>query len=290
MSSLLSTRFLFKQQAKIASTTDDVLIDRLLAEVSETIERICDRTFGTATYRTWLDGSGERCMLLPNYPITNIYMVTEYTDDVMTLSFSGGEEASVSATSTAVLLHSVSTTGAETSTTCLLATYKTVTALATYINTLSGWTATITSSMDTRPTALLKPMWSEDAASPNQATLTIASDSSKIRVSSLTQRSIERDHGFVFPRGRNNLFVWYVAGYTLPVDNTGHIALTTEGDMPAGLMYVVNSIINEMYQSVTANQTINSERIGGYSYSRADVTQITQARVAGLFPYIRRTV
>ncbi|MDD5511540.1 MAG: phage head-tail connector protein [Dehalococcoidales bacterium] len=292
MSSLLTTRFLLKQQAGISGSTDDTLLDRLIADVSEAIERKCDRTFGTATYRQWLDGTGTRKMILPNSPITNIYMVTGYYDDVMTVMFTGGEEASVSVTSSSVLLHSVSTAGAETSTTLALATYKTVTTLAAQINLTAGWTAVIQSGMETRPTTLLRPMWADDATDPNLAELTIASETDKIRVSWATQRAIESADGFGFTCGKQNIFVWYVAGYTLPVDNTGHTALETAGDLPGGLVYAVNGAINDSYLSRKRDFTLKSESIGAYSYSNADtsVAAAVDARWRELSPYARKTL
>lgn len=290
MSSSLTTRFLFKQQAGISGTTDDTLIDRLILDVSDAIERRCDRVFGTATYRHWLDGTGTKYLLLPQYPITNVYMVTDESDNVLTITFSGGEEASVSVTDTSVLLHSVSTAGAETNTSTLtFATYKIVSTLAAAIAAVSGWSATIESSMSTRPTALLRPMWAEDATDPNDATLIIASESSKIRVSYLTQRAIESSDGFIFPCGRQNIFIWYVAGYTLPVDNSGHSALETTGNLPGGLVLAVNGILNDVYLARRRDRTLQSESLGDYSYSNAQVSAAIDSHWRELSPYVRKS-
>lgn len=294
MASALTTQFLFKQQAGVSGSTDDTLILRLIDDVSDAIERYCDRTFGTATYRQWLDGTGTERLLLPQWPVTNAFMVTSDYDDVMTVMFTGGEEASVSVTDTSVYLHSVSTAGVATDTTIALATYKTVTALHTQIETVSGWSAVISSGMDTRPTTLLRPMWADDATSPISAELTIASDSSKMRISLTSQRAIESADGFCFPWGRRNIFVWYTAGYTLPVDNAGHTALTTTGDLPGGLIVAVNSIVNDVYQARRRDRTLRSESLGDYSYTNASgpgdglVVGAVEAHAHELSPYRRK--
>ena len=296
MSSLLTTRFLLKQQAGITDTANDTLIDRLIADISESVERRCDRVFGTATYTQWIDGSGTEKLTLPQTPINNIFMVSINVDDIMTVEFTGGEEASVSVNGSSVLLHSVSTAGVVTDTTLAIATYKTCTTMAAAISLIAGWSCVIEPSMSTRPTAMLRPMWSEDATSPTTAILTVASESEKVRVSLASASTIENVNYWSFPYGRQNIFVWYSAGYTLPVDNAGHTALETAGNLPGGLISAVNGIVADAFRSRDKNRTLNSESMGDYSYSNASgavagmVVSAVESHSRELSPYIRKSL
>jgi hypothetical protein len=107
---------------------------------------------------------------------------------------------------------------------------------------------------------------------------------------------MERDNEFAFPYGRQNIFVWYAAGYTLPVDNAGHTALTTDGDLPGGLILAVNGIMADAFRSRDKNRTLNSESLGDYSYTNASgsvagmVVSAVEAHSRELSPYIRKSI
>jgi hypothetical protein len=58
------------------------------------------------------------------------------------------------------------------------------------------------------------------------------------------------------------VFVWYRAGYTLPTDSPA-----SDGTLPQGLALLVNQILTDVLSSTKLNSNLQSESIGGYSYS-----------------------
>ncbi len=60
----------------ITSTTDDVLLGRMIESASDFVESVTDRTFALTSYNTVLDGIGGTRLLLPNYPIVSVSSLT----------------------------------------------------------------------------------------------------------------------------------------------------------------------------------------------------------------------
>lgn len=284
----LTTRFLFKQHAGITGTANDAVIDALIDDVSALIADVCDRVFELTTYKQWLDGSGGQTMLLPQWPITVIHKVTSDTDDVLDVKFQGdGTHADVTVDATNCTLHHVDNSGDEQSTALALATYKTVATLATAIDAVSGWTTVTRGGHDNEPTLFLMPVYGADALSPDYPTLEVPDDSYNVRIVSETDRLIERTAGFAFPCGRSNVFAWYKAGYTLPVDNAEHTALATAGNVPKGLTLLVNQAIFDVYSARAHDAAMKSEKIGDYSYTRGAVESAVTIREAELQNYMK---
>ena len=272
MSVNLTTQYLFKLYAGISVATHDTLIDRLISDVCELIAKSCNRTFESTTYKQWLDGNGETQMALPQWPITRIYKITSDTEVVMDIKFTGdGSHADVTVDATNVSLHTISAAGAEASNDLPIGTSKIISTLSAAIELISGWTTTVYSGTSSLATLFLKPIYGEDALSPTTASLEVPDSSYSVRRVEGTNRMIEQINSYQFLLGRSNVFCWFTAGYTLPVDNAGHTALTTEGNVPGGLTSTANAIINDVFKGRKKDSAMQSEHLGDYSYSRADV-------------------
>jgi len=270
----LTTRYLFKQYAGISVTTltYDALIDRLISDACELIGKACNRTFESTTYKQWLDGNGEIRMALPQWPITRIYKVTSDTEVVMDIKFTGdGSHADVTVDATNALLHTLSDVGVEASSELALATYKTISTLSAAIELVSGWSTSVYSGTNDLATLFLKPIYGEDALSPTSASLEVPDSSYSVRLVEGTNRMIEQVNLYRFLTGRSNVFCWFMAGYTLPVDNDEYTGLATAGNVPGGLTNTANAIISDVFKSRKKDSTMQSEHLGDYSYSRADV-------------------
>ena len=249
MSVNLTTQYLFKLYAGISVATHDTLIDRLISDVCELIAKSCNRTFESTTYKKWLDGNGAIQMALPEWPVTRIYKVTSDTEVALDIKYSGtGTHADVTADATNVSLHTVSAAGVEVSTDLLVATSKVISTLALAIEAISGWTTTTFSGTSSLATLFLKPVFGENALSPTTASLEVPDSSYQVRLVEGTNRMIEQINPYQFLSGRSNVFCWFTAGYTLPVDNGDHSALTTEGNVPGGLTNTANAIINDVFK------------------------------------------
>lgn len=310
MAGELTTRYLYKLFAQIptATTTWDALIDRLITDTSEMVASYCDRVFTTTTYKEWYDGTGTQRLVLPENPITALYKCCINRNDVLKIQYtSTGLHADVTFDGTSVILHSIDATGTEATSTLAIATYKIASTMATAINLVSGWTAEAQTNFTSTPMILVRKETGLPAKSNDYAMLGAADeDGIEVRIMAGSDRTIERnlDLGssvyvdgadFVhFPMGSANIFVWYVAGYTLPVDNAGHTTLTTAGNVPGGLTQAVNMVIKTVIGEGKVGGAYKSESLGDYSYTKADtVTGVSSAITLyrNYFnPYMRITI
>lgn len=281
---MLSTLFLFKTAMGITQSDDDDQFVALLGAASDAIVRHCDRTFALTTYREWLDGSGERFMLLRNWPITAIYGVATGFQQALQVKHATATYANVSAEDTGIRLFSVDTTGAQTESTIAYSSYATIGSLAAQIDSL-GWSTSILSGMSSQPSTLIRPIASVWAVSPSYAELQIPYMSRNVRLNPDSDRMIERlDWGFdldltaagtrnpmIFPLGHSNVFAWYKAGYTEPVDDNSHSNLSVAGNVPAELTFICNNIAKALYDaSDDVIGSSQSQRTGDVSWSIAE--------------------
>lgn len=259
---MLSTLFLFKTAMCIDNSEDDDQLVTLLGAASDSLARYCDRTFALTTHKEWLDGTGERFVLLRNWPVVAVYGVDTGFQQVLQIKHPSATWANVSAEDTGLRLFSVATTGTETESILAYSKYPTIGTLATAVDAL-GWTTSVLSGMSSQPSTLIRPIASVWAVSPSYADLQIPYMSRNVRLNPDSDRMIERlDWSYdldltaagtrsplIFPLGHTNVFAWYKAGYTEPVDDTGHTMLATAGNVPAELTFICNNITKALYDA-----------------------------------------
>jgi hypothetical protein len=292
MATNLTTLFLLKRFMGTASDADDDLLERLIDDVCAQMAKVCDRTFESTSYRQWLDGNGSTRILLPQYPVTSLFRVSITTNDaVREVKYSGsGKHADVTVTSTGVIMRHVDAAGAVQSSTILFSTYPIITSLGTAISGVSDWSCSVQSGYEYEPSQLLCPMQGVWALNPDDAELLLPDDGVGVRISSQSERMIERVGGGTFPCGRHNIFVWYVAGYTLPVDDGEHSELTTTGDVPGGLTQLANEIVRDVYKDRKKSSGVKQFRLADWGETRDAVLSAVERRKADLSPYMRKTL
>jgi hypothetical protein len=303
MAGELTTRYLFKLHAGLGNLNNDqnAYIDQLITQSSSLIAEACNRTFALTSYKRWLDGSGAGRMVLPEYPIVSLYRVSTCSSNVMDLTWSGGTHADVSFDGVKLSLHTVTSSGVEaTDETITVALYPIVSEMVTAINLLSGWTATAHSGKENQSTLLIRPVRGRPALSPACTSIDSPDEGFDVAVAAISDRVIEVDssglsgfgtaavpgyfdnpfnthynrcaYGSGFPSGRANVFVWWRAGYTLPVDNGSHTALSTAGDVPGGLTLVTNQIVQDIFNQRDEDANMNAESEGDGSFTRDSFT------------------
>ena len=300
MSSQLTTLARYKAYAGITNSSQDALISLMITEASGAIERYLRRTLASTTYKEWFDGSGAPELRIVQYPITALYQVSIGTRSVATISNTSAlvAWASLSFDGLNLTLMEISTSGVETPTVLPVATYKTITAMQTAVNNVSGWSCSLLSpEYGIFPSSMLRPLYGQNALGSCLADLVLpdASISSKIidqdmielinseqfpswdifpqtqqpnRMSALQPGITPPTFSYGFPPGSKNIFVWFTAGYTLPSDSPA-----SDGTLPAGLALLVNQIIADCLASTKINSNMSSESIGDYSYSLRSTTQ-----------------
>jgi hypothetical protein len=246
-----------------ADTDDDGQLTAIITAASAMIATVLGRTFEQAEYRTWLDGTGGQYLRLPNYPINDILQVSLQEQRVATLQNSGAQRAMVACDGTTLKLTDVSTAGVKTTNEITLADYPTVTALAAQIETFSGWSVTIDSGEGTEYTPNIKPLRAMDAtATGRDAELIVPIESESGMLVDETHRLLQREPGCGWPRGRQNVFVWYDAGYDCPAIDGG----PDDGNVPPELEAITNEIVQQIFDASEVDANMESERIGNYQY------------------------
>ncbi len=311
----LTTLTRVKAYMGLSGTAQDSLITLLIPQVSDQIAKHLRRDLVATTYRSWVNGTGSPILRLEQWPILNVYQVSLSTMAVGHIQNSSAsiKRASVSFDGTNLSLMSVDNTGTETLTDLPVATSKTLSALKTAIEAVSGWEVTLNSTdYAMEPSSMLRPIFSAPAADGDTADLVLPDSQEAVKliaedlielirpISFSSTESIIQGFANVpgigegFPTGSANVFVWYKAGYTLPSDASGETP-ASDGTLPPGLALIVHQIMQDVLSSTKLNSNLQSESIGGYSYSlRSDsqgaVASAVRNRARDLDAYMKVTL
>jgi len=234
-------------------TAGSVESDNALAirdAVEAWLQKYCNRTFESTTYTLEkYNGTGTKYLYLRQTPVTALYRVATSTTDVIRIkNTSEYTTASVSVTSTGIVLEK----DGSTNTTALFATYTTMTALATAISAISGWSASVASSTyNSYKSSNLLKVYGLNCIDSNEVYLRMPDDA-------LDDIELNENNGMIysssgFPKGFNNIYVTYVAGYT-------------SASMPADLVFAVKVFLKSIYDKFTAGSwNVRGYRIGDIS-------------------------
>jgi hypothetical protein len=244
----------FKTYAGITSSDDDTLIGYLISRATSAIERYCDRTLRSATYREFYDGTGTNDLTLKEYPISAVTLLSTSRQDALRLINinSDAYNAYVTVDSTSIYLVVQGGTNAGTDT-LTLADY-TITELTAAINALgTGWTAyNDDTTVGYWESAELLPCDGLEALSSNTYI--------QIPYEPIHDFKLYENQGAIyysggFPMGHQNITVRYTAGYA-----------TT----PADLEQICIDLVNVYYRSRERDTSVKSEKLGDHSITFID--------------------
>jgi hypothetical protein len=256
-------------------------MDDIVNASSDTVIRYCNRDFALTTYDEVLDGSGARNLLLSQYPVTQILRIATNNTNAMGIhqSDTGCSRASwrldgtTASPSVPNYLYLVSAkNGVETAVTIgpvtsatptvtinggsptTIAQMLTLTDLATAINTYVGsygWQSIALGQFGTWPIADLRPpQGALEARWYGYAFLTMFGLNFFLFDFNPDVGEIVSAQGFDF--GYRNYRVIYQAGYST---------------VPSPIQQAVAALAVSVYQSRGINTNLQSESLGGYSYS-----------------------
>ncbi len=260
-----------KDYLGIKTNEDDSVIAYLVTAATEAIENTCDRTFASATYNQWIDGTGSNYILLPQYPITALTRISldKKVALEVTCTKSGASRAYISVSSTALTLNSV-TQGTTTTNSLTLASYATLTLLKAAIDAVSGWSATIMNSDANWSPSDIRPCQGWECYTPAQVGLYVPSDA-ETELDYNTDRMVYLSS--VAPKGNKNIFVSWTGGYTT---------------IPQIIQVCCAKLVGELYHEGKRDGSLQSETIGAYSWSaKADNMLRTTGMIKDLMPYIK---
>lgn len=220
-----------RQNLPASSNADEPAISTLITAASRAIRQYCSRDFVSTAYDELYNGTGQRRLVLREYPIISVQSLRYRPVTVLKIinSLANTPIARVAVTATGLTLVRV-TSGVVTTVSVTFAANITVGALITAINAIgSGWSA-VTASYDTWPSADIRfPQGSLTAAGQfaeiKMHTYELAGyqiDERRgwlLRAIPYTDPELLHPEDLIFPVGINNFRVQYTAGYaTIPED------------------------------------------------------------------------
>lgn len=258
----------------------------IIDQTCDLIEKKCGRIFGSATYKEWVRGDATTSLIVNNYPITAIKLISGCAIDSFTVQNTGNSYATVSCDSTGFTITSMDSSAVEITNTFAYATYTNVTDLVAAINLIAGWSAEVLGSEGNKLTQLIRPISSAWCLDEKVYVRTPYLGGS-VRATYDTNGVLESSCGNEF---FGDIFVWYVAGYTLPVCDESGGTLTITGNVPEGLTQIANQIIKEIVSYKDEDGNMQTENIGDYSYSRHSITSVIDRHWKDLSLYARKSI
>ena len=274
---------------------DDTLLNHLIDAASEKIERETGRRFAATDYVQWINGAGQDRIMLDQYPIIRVQTVGVGRCPRLSISYTGAAvQAAVIITADNLRLLTIATDGTNTTTDTALNSTTTISEVETAIDAVSGWSAT---TQTDGPSLHLMPstnnLKSGDTVSvygPDHWTYPSAID--------IEAGTVMLDQVAWWPHHSKG--EWYQGdwlgalrdwnsagwgGYRVMVQyRAGYETI------PADIDQIAREIAASMYYRVSQDPNLQSENLGGYSYTLANQIGVTDEMRAVLARYTREVI
>jgi hypothetical protein len=225
----------------ITDTSQDALLTTLITAVSEAIEKYCRRHFYSRSFDELYNGTGDRRLLLREYPIQSVQSVRYRPVTVIKVQNTDtatNQRATVAVTSTGLTLTRVASGVTSSDTSSTFAGFPTLQGLANNINSLgNGWSAQIVGvnpgDYGSWPSADLYVPPSYGDGVQSQGALTARGQYAELKMHTYelagyqwdprgwllraipyTDPELLHPEDLIWPVGINNFRVQYTAGYT----------------------------------------------------------------------------
>jgi hypothetical protein len=296
---------LTRAKVNIQSITDssqDSRLQTLITAISDAIAKYCRRDFVSKAYDELYNGSGDRRLLLRQYPIQSVKSVRYRPVTVLKVSNNSSnqttQQARVQVTSTGLTLTAVNS-GVTVTSTLTFAGNVTLQALATAIIALgAGWSAQVTGDSGdygSWPSADLYVPPSYGDGTTSQGNLTACRVYAELKLHTFelagyqfdprgwllraipyTDPELVHPEDLVWPVGINNFRVQYTAGYTT---------------IPEGVQEACAEWVSEQYWMTQRDPAATSYALSGVSSASYQFSQEPSNYVKRLLaPYRRFTV
>lgn len=275
-----------------SGASGQALLATLISASSIQIQKYCRRWFNSATYTEYLSGAGipyDECVL-PEFPVSAIIRVA--TNPVQALLVSNtntttNQRATVETTSTGINLRRWASAVETDNLNLLYADYPTLTTMAGAIAACGGgWTAQPLGGYSLYASADLRNPEGQVTAISGGATLELFTeelptwqtaamnpDGTGFAYNGTYGWRIDTGSGRLvgyFPGGRLNVRIDYTAGFSV---------------IPADLQQATAMQVQFLYQNLSHDFNLQSEKIGPYAKTMAEAVQIPPAVKAIINPY-----
>jgi hypothetical protein len=255
---LLTTLARIKSRLDISGSDEDARLTQLATSAGLLAEAWCDRIFLEADYIEYPEVRGA-IVTLAQWPIQYVSRVAISPTPAIEITFSHATDvgAYIRTTSSGVTLVQQPS---GTSNTLTYASYTTLTTLEAAIEALSGFSSSVLNSLGGFPSAWIAPEFGSYSA---QDPVLGAGNRSHLYLYATEPGFIPRfAEGKIegrFPMGYSTLEVRYRAGYD---------------SAPEDLQEAVAAIASAMYRRGQRDQSLMHEKIGDYSYTQFQPTQL----------------
>ena len=245
----------------VTSSDDDTLIETLVNNVSDQIEKWCDRKIVQQTITEYLDAKATRTLGLSHSPVISVDLIAYGARDALSVSSDTATDllATVSVEEDQIRVVRIASDGTQSVGTFTFATFPTTALLAAAIEAATGFSA---SSIYNAPTYTLHRMGGRDVMDA-PAYLTVTSDDeSEYRVdfdrglvhlrADAFPRFAEKRFANRFPDAFQSVLVRYSAGYA---------------SVPNAAVQAAFELISDAYRGRDKDRSINQESLGDYSYT-----------------------
>ena len=280
-SNALTTVAAVKTYMGVTGSNDDTLIETLINNVSDQIERWCDRKFVQTDVTEFIDAQATRTLALENSPIVSVDLIAFGARDSIVVSSSDATDllATVAVEEDQIRLVRTTSGGTTTTTNHTFATSPTTSLLVTAINTTSGFSATLNTNA---PSFTLHRMGGRNVVDATVRLTVTADDENEYRVdyerglvhlrADAFPRFAEKRFVNRFPDAFQSVLVKYTAGYAT---------------IPNALVQATFELVSDAYRGRDRDRTINQESLGDYSYTVRPWAEWTDNVRALLAPFRR---
>ena len=273
--------------------SNDAVVSTLITAASDAIEKYCCRHFYSRSFDELYNGTGDRRLVLREYPIQSVQSVRYRPVTVLKIQNTDqltNQRATVAVTSTGLTLTRVASGIVTTDTSSTFAGFPTLQSLVNNINSLgNGWTAQIVGvnpgDYGSWPSADLYVPPSYGDGVQSQGALTARGVNAELKMHTYelagyqwdprgwllraipyTDPELLHPEDLIWPVGINNFRVQYTAGYTT---------------IPEAVQEACAEWVNELYQLASRDPAAKNVRLQG---SGATFSSHAVARLAALRP------
>jgi hypothetical protein len=262
----LTTLTSLKAYLGVTTTTDDALMESLIDRASDYIQRYCARNFVSQRYYEWHDTYGADRIALKQNPIEHVRFVGVGYDNAVSVQSTISSDISVTigVDSDHVHLHRINSSGVETSSETVFVTYPSTNLLAAAISGVTGFSASAVLNL---PTKYLRKIAGADL---KQKTIYLQAPTD-----SLTDYMVDDARGIIYGptlTQYRSFFVDYEGGYA-----------TVPFDLQQSTIEMASRLLN----SRKRDPSLQSESLGGYSYSLRSVSDLDSSTKLVLDSYRR---
>ncbi len=265
-----------------SDTTQDAKLAAMITAASRAIEKYCDvDSFDSQVRTEYHSGKGNSYLYLRSAPITAVSRVGTAPTTVLTITNTAttNQIARVSYDGTNLTLNRTAGGTVAAAQTLSVATYTTISTLAAAVTALgNGWTGTVDATYAGWPSSELRSIQGAMDASHNGTGAEL-----ELYVRELTDYRINATTGTLygyFPLGLYNVRVDYTGGYST---------------IPEDLQQAACAYVAALFRISSVDRTLQSEKIGDYSYTTAthilsgtvDLSSLSPDAAMYLAPYRR---